>query len=50
MGGEVKKNWMWSAQRDDGSSSWGVRDPLTLVGKFVERGKGSGSFTRNKLK
>jgi hypothetical protein len=46
----VKKNWTWSAQRDDMLLSWGVRDPLTLVGKFIERCKGSGSFMRNKLK
>jgi hypothetical protein len=28
----------------------GVRDPMALVGKFMESGMGSGSIVKNKLK
>jgi hypothetical protein len=32
------------------SLGWGVGGPMALMGNFMEKRKGSGSFIRNKLK
>jgi hypothetical protein len=52
-GGE-EKNQGWAVGEESGGRATGcqvgVRDPVALVGKFMERGLGSGSFVRNKLK